>query len=147
MPPQGRDVTQISEVNEEPSNLQPINFFLYSVCPASILGHILIFEACVGKFFLNLEYTVLIILNASSRHKNPAPHSFDQSFSIFTKMTSAEEEATALKNQGNKAFAAHNWPEAIEYYTKAIALNDKEPTYYSNRAQVFSCRLESNLLA
>ncbi|PQE30732.1 phospho phosphatase (serine threonine specific phosphatase) protein [Rutstroemia sp. NJR-2017a WRK4] len=50
-------------------------------------------------------------------------------------MTSPEEEATALKNQGNKAFAAHNWPEAIEYYTKAIALNDKEPTYYSNRAQ------------
>ncbi|KAM3072006.1 Palmitoyl-protein thioesterase 1 [Clarireedia jacksonii] len=50
-------------------------------------------------------------------------------------MTSTEEEATALKNLGNKAFAAHNWPEAIEYYTKAIALNDKEPTYYSNRAQ------------
>jgi serine/threonine-protein phosphatase 5 len=62
-------------------------------------------------------------------------------------MTSPEEEATALKNQGNKAFAAHNWPEAIEYYTKAIALNDKEPTYYSNRAQVSSCRLEFASLA
>ncbi|RDW89494.1 serine phosphatase-3 [Coleophoma cylindrospora] len=50
-------------------------------------------------------------------------------------MTSAEEEAVAFKNQGNKAFAAHDWPTAIECYTKAIELNDKEPTYFSNRAQ------------
>ncbi|TAQ90402.1 hypothetical protein B7494_g1263 [Chlorociboria aeruginascens] len=46
-----------------------------------------------------------------------------------------EAEAIELKNQGNKAFAAHDWPAAIDFYTKAIELNDKEPTYYSNRAQ------------
>jgi serine/threonine-protein phosphatase 5 len=51
-------------------------------------------------------------------------------------MASAVEEAVTLKNQGNKAFAAHDWEGAIEYYTKAIELNPKEPTYYSNRAQV-----------
>lgn len=51
-------------------------------------------------------------------------------------MATAEEEAVALKNQGNKAFAAHDWPTAIDFYTKAIELNDKEPTYFSNRAQV-----------
>ncbi|KAL3427060.1 serine threonine-protein phosphatase 5 [Phlyctema vagabunda] len=50
-------------------------------------------------------------------------------------MPSAEEEATGFKNQGNKAFAAHDWPTAIDFYSKAIELNDKEPTYYSNRAQ------------
>jgi serine/threonine-protein phosphatase 5 len=53
-------------------------------------------------------------------------------------MATAVEQAVALKNEGNTAFAAHDWPKAIEFYTKAIELNDKEPTYYSNRAQV-SC--------
>jgi serine/threonine-protein phosphatase 5 len=51
-------------------------------------------------------------------------------------MSTPEEQATALKNEGNKAFAAHDWPKAIEFYTKAIELNGKEKTYYSNRAQV-----------
>lgn len=50
-------------------------------------------------------------------------------------MTTAAEEAAVLKNEGNAAFAAHDWNKAIECYTKAIQLNDKEPTYYSNRAQ------------
>jgi hypothetical protein len=51
-------------------------------------------------------------------------------------MATPEEKAAAFKNDGNKAFSAHDWPTAIELYTKAIELNDKEPTYYSNRAQV-----------
>ncbi|KAI1169215.1 Metallo-dependent phosphatase-like protein [Nemania serpens] len=50
-------------------------------------------------------------------------------------MTSTVEQATAFKNQGNAAFAAHNWVKAVELYTKAIDLNDKEPTFYTNRAQ------------
>ncbi|KAI0381854.1 Metallo-dependent phosphatase-like protein [Hypomontagnella monticulosa] len=50
-------------------------------------------------------------------------------------MASAVEQATAFKNDGNKAFAAHDWPKAIDLYTKAIELNDKEPTYFTNRAQ------------
>lgn len=48
------------------------------------------------------------------------------------------QEAVDLKNKGNKAFAAGDWPSAIDFYTKAIELNDKEPTFYTNRAQV--CR-------
>jgi serine/threonine-protein phosphatase 5 len=50
-------------------------------------------------------------------------------------MTSTEEQAVALKNQGNKAFAAHDWEGAIDLYTKAIELNPQDPTFYSNRAQ------------
>ncbi|KAH6658782.1 serine/threonine-protein phosphatase [Verticillium dahliae] len=50
-------------------------------------------------------------------------------------MATPEEQATALKNQGNKAFAEHDWPTAISFYTQAIDLNDKEPTYFTNRAQ------------
>lgn len=50
-------------------------------------------------------------------------------------MTSAADQAVALKNDGNKAFAAHDWGKAVELYTKAIELNDQEPTFYTNRAQ------------
>ena len=52
--------------------------------------------------------------------------------------TPEEEKAVALKNQGNKAFAAHDWPTAVDFYTKAIELNGNEPTFYANRAQVRS---------
>jgi serine/threonine-protein phosphatase 5 len=51
-------------------------------------------------------------------------------------MASAAEQATAFKNDGNKAFAAHDWQKAIKLYGKAIELNENEPTYYTNRAQV-----------
>lgn len=50
----------------------------------------------------------------------------------------AKEEGIKLKDLGNKAFAAHDWPTAIDYYTKAIELDNSQPTYYSNRAQVGS---------
>jgi serine/threonine-protein phosphatase 5 len=54
-------------------------------------------------------------------------------------MATPKEQAVAFKNEGNKAFAAHDWLTAIDFYSKAIELDDKEPTYYANRAQV--CRL------
>ena len=33
---------------------------------------------------------------------------------------------------GNKAFVNNNYEEALDYYTKAIEANDKEPAYYTN---------------
>lgn len=51
-------------------------------------------------------------------------------------MATPEEQATAFKNQGNAAFQKHDWPKAVSFYDKAIELNDKEPTYFTNRAQV-----------
>jgi serine/threonine-protein phosphatase 5 len=52
-------------------------------------------------------------------------------------MASAEvEAATALKVKGNKAFAEHNWPGAIDFYTQAIEKYDKDPSFWCNRAQV-----------
>lgn len=46
------------------------------------------------------------------------------------------QQAVDLKTQGNKAFAAGDFPAAAAFYSKAIELNDKEPTFYTNRAQV-----------
>lgn len=48
----------------------------------------------------------------------------------------AKEAAVALKVQGNKAFANHDWNEALEFYTKAIETYDKDPSFFCNRAQV-----------
>lgn len=46
------------------------------------------------------------------------------------------EEALALKKKGNEAVASHDWLKAIEFYSQAIDLNDKDATFYCNRAQV-----------
>lgn len=50
--------------------------------------------------------------------------------------SSLKEEAVALKEKGNEAFKQHDWPTAIEFYTKAIESYDQEPSFYTNRAQV-----------
>ena len=50
-------------------------------------------------------------------------------------MASPQEEATQLKNKGNEAFKNQDWPGALDFYTKAIELYDKEPSFYTNRAQ------------
>lgn len=51
-------------------------------------------------------------------------------------MASDQEAANALKLKGNKAFAEHDWPTAVDFYTQAIEKYDKDPSYFCNRAQV-----------
>jgi len=60
----------------------------------------------------------------------------------------APADALSLKEQGNKAFKEHDWVTAVSFYTQAIDLNDKEPTFYTNRAQVgpFRWRTRQNPL-
>ena len=57
-------------------------------------------------------------------------------------MGSSLAEATALKNKGNDAFKQQDWPQAVEWYTKAIEAYDKEPSFFTNRAQA-NIKLES----
>jgi serine/threonine-protein phosphatase 5 len=54
---------------------------------------------------------------------------------MTTPEATAKAEATALKTKGNKAFSDHDWPSAVDYYTKAIAKHDQDPSFYCNRAQ------------
>jgi len=56
--------------------------------------------------------------------------------------TDTRDAATALKVKGNKAFAEHDWPTAIDFYTQAIEKYDKDPAIFSNRAQT-NIKLES----
>lgn len=46
------------------------------------------------------------------------------------------KSAVDLKNEGNKAFSSGDYPGAVDLYSQAIALNDQEPTFFTNRAQV-----------
>ena len=50
----------------------------------------------------------------------------------------AVEEATALKQKGNKAVAGHEWLQAVDFYTKAIERYDQDPSFFCNRAQACS---------
>lgn len=45
------------------------------------------------------------------------------------------EDAVALKQKGNEAVAAHEWLNAVDFYTQAIEINDKDATFFCNRAQ------------
>lgn len=48
-----------------------------------------------------------------------------------------ESPADALKREGNDAFAAKKYDEAIELYSKAIALEPSNPVFYSNRSACY----------
>lgn len=48
----------------------------------------------------------------------------------------ASEEAVALKQKGNKAFASHEWLNAIDFYEQAIKAYAEDPSFYCNKAQV-----------
>ena len=53
-----------------------------------------------------------------------------------TMSSPVEDEAQTLKQKGNKAFGEHDWPTAIDFYSRAIEANPNEPSFYCNRAQV-----------
>lgn len=46
-------------------------------------------------------------------------------------------EAEALKQKGNERYLAKDFPEAIRYYSEAIAADPEKSIYYSNRAAVY----------
>ena len=50
-----------------------------------------------------------------------------------------DNDPEALKVLGNKAFQAHNYHEAVEYYTRAIEINQKNHIYYANRKCFLQC--------
>lgn len=49
----------------------------------------------------------------------------------------AKDQAEEVKAQGNEEFKKGNYTRAIELYGRAISLNDKEPSYYNNRATCY----------
>ncbi|KIK65718.1 hypothetical protein GYMLUDRAFT_367459 [Collybiopsis luxurians FD-317 M1] len=47
-------------------------------------------------------------------------------------------DANALKDQGNKAFAAKDWDKAIDLFSQAIAIDGSNHVLYSNRSAAYS---------
>ncbi|PCH36519.1 protein prenylyltransferase [Wolfiporia cocos MD-104 SS10] len=47
------------------------------------------------------------------------------------------KQAEQVKEEGNVAFKAQRFAEAIELYTRAVELNPSEPTYLTNRAAAY----------
>ncbi|KXN83637.1 Small glutamine-rich tetratricopeptide repeat-containing protein 2 [Leucoagaricus sp. SymC.cos] len=68
--------------------------------------------------------------------------SFVDASSSSSKSPTAEdkEKAEKLKQEGNILMTAKKYDEAIETYTKAIALDGTNPVYYSNRAAAYSSK-------
>ncbi|KAL6301677.1 hypothetical protein BKA93DRAFT_738259 [Sparassis latifolia] len=48
-----------------------------------------------------------------------------------------ETDLVKVKEEGNAAFKAQCFPEAIEHYTREIELDPSEPTYLTNRAAAY----------
>lgn len=55
---------------------------------------------------------------------------------------SPEDKAKAekLKAEGNALMSSRQYDQAIERYTEAVALDDRNPVYYSNRAAAHSSK-------
>jgi stress-induced-phosphoprotein 1 len=47
-------------------------------------------------------------------------------------------DAQACKDLGNKAFQAGQYHEAIEHYSNAIALDDSNHVFFSNRSGAYA---------
>ena len=118
---------------ELPENFSRLRFSFFH--PTSLsFRYILSFTGRIGSSPLFLR------LSPSSARVFPPPSPIlavsCPSITSPLAMASAQEEANALKLQGNKAFAQHDWPTAVDFYNQAIEKYDKEPSFFSNRAQV-----------
>ncbi|KAF9076625.1 chaperone [Rhodocollybia butyracea] len=51
-------------------------------------------------------------------------------------------DANALKDQGNKAFAAKDWDKAIDLFSQAIAIDGSNHVLYSNRSAAYAGKKE-----
>ncbi len=55
---------------------------------------------------------------------------------LQTRWLPKDESARAESTRATNASRGHEWLNAIESYTKAIEMYDRDPSYYCNRAQV-----------
>ncbi|KAJ3836336.1 activator of Hsp70 and Hsp90 chaperone [Lentinula raphanica] len=62
--------------------------------------------------------------------------------SLLLNSSSIMADANALKDQGNKAFAAKDWDKAIDLFSQAIALDGSNHVLYSNRSAAHAGKKE-----
>lgn len=57
---------------------------------------------------------------------------------------SARQRADAFKDKGNKAYGAGRYQEAIDFYTQAIGIDNRNHVYYSNRSAAYLAMGKNN---
>uniref|UniRef100_A0A672ZUJ3 Small glutamine-rich tetratricopeptide repeat-containing protein alpha n=1 Tax=Sphaeramia orbicularis TaxID=375764 RepID=A0A672ZUJ3_9TELE len=75
---------------------------------------------------------------ASATDKLPAQSQANNNSSPKTLSDEQREEAEQLKTEGNDQMKVENFAAAVEFYSKAIAINPQNAVYYCNRAAAYS---------
>ena len=122
----------------KPQNLQIKNYFVYESpsCESNDLRSSLLRDL-PNKFHCNTDIDTIHLLQICPLFYEIL-YIYFRFAHYFTRNMPSAEEATALKQKGNTAFANHDWIKAVDYYTQAIHINDQEPSFYCNRAQASS---------
>ncbi|KAL4236025.1 hypothetical protein ACF0H5_004412 [Mactra antiquata] len=90
-------------------------------------------EQTVAKY--QLQKNLLDIFNAQLSIETDSEFS---TLSLHEATPEEKEEAEGLKNQGNDFMKADKFSDAIECYTQALKLDNKNSVYYCNRAAAYS---------
>jgi small glutamine-rich tetratricopeptide repeat-containing protein alpha len=84
-------------------------------------------------------YSVYENLKAKTTGAAPKPDAAPAAAASSSASSETQKaEAEKLKSQGNAAMAAKDYPTAIDFYTKALALIPGNPIFLSNRAAAYS---------
>ncbi|XP_024114501.1 small glutamine-rich tetratricopeptide repeat-containing protein alpha [Oryzias melastigma] len=75
---------------------------------------------------------------ASATAQFPAQSQVNNNSSTNSPTEEQRAEAERLKSDGNDQMKVENFAAAVEFYSKAIALNPQNAVYYCNRAAAFS---------
>ncbi|KAJ1975368.1 Small glutamine-rich tetratricopeptide repeat-containing protein 2 [Dimargaris xerosporica] len=89
----------------------------------------------------NLQQVLDLYLRTHEKMATKQQSSVGEGAAATAKKTLTEEQkaqAEELKTLGNRALANKQLEEAVDFYTKAIAINSQNPIYYANRSAAYS---------
>ncbi|KAM3620377.1 uncharacterized protein V6R79_022280 [Siganus canaliculatus] len=75
---------------------------------------------------------------ASATGQHPAESQVNNNSTQNTLSEEQRAEAETLKSEGNDHMKVENYSAAVEFYSKAIAINPQNAVYYCNRAAAYS---------
>ncbi|XP_028260531.1 small glutamine-rich tetratricopeptide repeat-containing protein alpha [Parambassis ranga] len=95
------------------------------------------FEVSTDDQSLSVPMTLPEIFDSATA-KFPAPSQVSADSTPSSPTEEQRAEAERLKNDGNDQMKVENFAAAVEFYSKAIAINPHNAVYYCNRAAAYS---------